>query len=170
MSNRYLIPAALVLLLQAPLARADFNDGVVAYLTGNYQEAFVIMQALAEGQENDLAMYYLGVMLAEGRGVEPDAKQAADWFRKAAMKGIPQAQHRLALAYRRGMGVPRDYEQSYAWLKTALVGGHTPAQAVLAEVAESLSAEERAAAEELARDYIRRYRPDQQQELEPTGS
>lgn len=171
MRIQYFIPVVLALLLHVPSARADFNDGVVAYLTGDYKEAYTIMRALAEAQENDLAMYYLGIMLEEGRGVDPDAKQAAGWFRKAAEKGIPQAQNRLALMYRKGTGVPRDYEQAYAWLKTALAGGHNPSQVVLIEIVGSLSAEEREAAEELARDYIRRYRPDTKTETETsTGS
>lgn len=167
MYRRCFLPAVLALLMQhAPPARADFNDGVVAYLSGNYREAFVIMQALAETQEHELAMYYLAIMLQEGRGVEPDARAAARWLRTAAEKGVPQAQNRLARLYRRGEGVPRDYEQAYAWLRTALLGGHEPSRGELAEVAQSLSAEEREAADVLARDYVRRYRPDREERPE----
>ncbi len=153
----------LVLVLQSPLARADFNDGVVAFLSGDYDEAFLIMQALAETESNDLAMYYLGVMLHEGRGVDPDYKQAVRWFRQASEVGIPQAQNRLARMYREGAGVTRDYEQAYAWYRTAVAGGHTPSEAELSKVVGKLSATERAAAEKLARNYIRQYRPDREE-------
>ena len=152
-----------MLALQSPLARADFNDGVVAFLSGDYDEAFLIFQALAETESSYLAMYYLGVMLHEGRGVAPDHKQAVRWFKQASEVGIPQAQNRLARMYRDGTGVTRDYEQAYAWYRTAVAGGHAPSEAELPMVVGKLSASERAEADKLARRYIREYRPDQEE-------
>jgi TPR repeat protein len=43
-----------------------------------------------------VAQYNLGVMYAEGRGVEKNEHEAVEWFRKAAEQGGPAAQNKLA--------------------------------------------------------------------------
>ncbi|MEM6998969.1 MAG: sel1 repeat family protein, partial [Pseudomonadota bacterium] len=52
--------------------RADFNDGVVTYLMGDYDKAFTTMQSLAETSDHGFAQYYLGMMYMKGQGVEQD--------------------------------------------------------------------------------------------------
>ena len=76
-------------------ARADFNDGVVAYLMADYEKAFKTMQSLAETSDHGYAQYYMGMMYLKGQGVEQDYKAASDWFRKASEKNIAQAQYKL---------------------------------------------------------------------------
>ena len=96
--------------------RADFNDGVVAYLMADYEKAFTTMQSLAETSDHGYAQYYMGMMYLKGQGVEQDYKAASDWFRKASEKNIAQAQYKLGDLYFKGRGVPKDYEYSYIWL------------------------------------------------------
>ena len=67
-------------------ARADFNDGVVAYLMADYEKAFKTMQSLAETSDHGYAQYYMGMMYLKGQGVEQDYKAASNWFRKASEK------------------------------------------------------------------------------------
>ena len=43
-------------------ARADFNDGVIAYVMNDYEKAFTTMQSLAETSDHGYAQYYMGVM------------------------------------------------------------------------------------------------------------
>ena len=43
-------------------ARADFNDGVVAYLMADYEKAFKTMQSLAETSDHGYAQYYLSLI------------------------------------------------------------------------------------------------------------
>ncbi|MDD9824267.1 MAG: tetratricopeptide repeat protein [Gammaproteobacteria bacterium] len=148
--------------LYAAPAYADFNDGVVAYLQGDYQRSFVIMQALAEGADHGYAMYYLGTMYLEGRGAERDAKQAAHWLQSAAEQGIPQAQFKLGNLYMKGKGLPLDYERAYAWYRVGAEAEHPPSERAVAQAREKLSAEELTAANTLAREYIRKYGADAQ--------
>lgn len=53
-------PAAVLLALAlcvvaVPHARADFNDGVVAYLMGDYERAYATMRSLAEATDHAYA-------------------------------------------------------------------------------------------------------------------
>src|SRR5579875_2006350 len=54
------------------------------------------------------AAYEIGVRYAEGRGVQPDATQAARWFAIAASKGLALAQFRYASQLEKGLGVKKD--------------------------------------------------------------
>ena len=46
-------------------ARADFNDGVIAYVMNDYEKAFTTMQSLAETSDHGYAQYYMGVMYSK---------------------------------------------------------------------------------------------------------
>jgi hypothetical protein len=62
------------------------------------------------------------MLTAEGQGVVRDPVAAVGWYRKAAEQGFPQAQTRLALAYRNGQGVPVDRAKSVELLHQAAAG------------------------------------------------
>ena len=95
--------------------RADFNDGVVAYLMADYEKAFSTMQALAETSDHGYAQYYMAMMYLKGQGVDQNYKVASEWFRRASEKNIAQAQYKLGDLYFNGRGVPKDYENAYIW-------------------------------------------------------
>ena len=66
------------------------------YCTGNgvpqdFRQAIVWYERAAE-LGNVLAQYNLAVMLAKGKGCEPDRVAAQSWFAKAAERGLPPAQ------------------------------------------------------------------------------
>jgi len=61
---------------------------------------------------NPFAQYLLGKVKLERQ----QYSQAADWMRKAAEQGLPQAQLQLALLLRDGQGVPQDKAQAYVWM------------------------------------------------------
>ena len=65
------------------------------------------------------AQYNLGIMYADGRGVERDMSQAARWYRQAAEQGIAEAQYNLGTLYGTGVGVPQDEERAAQWLHRA---------------------------------------------------
>lgn len=155
----------------APYSRADFNDGVVAYLTGRYEEAYATMRSLAETADHGYAQYYVAMMHLNGQGVQQDYEEAAKWFRKAAEHGIPQAQYKLGSLYLNGQGMPRDYEQAYAWYLTGAAHQHKQSVAALEGVRERLSPEELKEAEKLSQKLVRAYgpqnEPDQPVEIQP---
>ncbi len=85
--------AVLLVVLAAP-AWADFSDGVAAYDRGDYATAFSEWKPLAE-QGNAGAQFNLGVMYYKGRGVPQDYAEAVKWYRKAAEQGNAGAQFNL---------------------------------------------------------------------------
>ena len=156
---RSLLAAACLTLAGMPAAHADFNDGVVAYLMGDYQTAYNTMRSLAETADHAYAQYYVGMMYLNGQGVEQSYDDAGTWFRKAAEHGISQAQFKLATLYFNGQGVPRDYEYAYAWYSVGAVHNHKQSQDAIADAKAKLSAEELTEAEKLSEKFIRDYGP-----------
>jgi TPR repeat protein len=67
-------------------------------------------------------------MLANGRGLPRDDAAAAEWFRKAADQGFPQAQFNLASFYASGRGVQRDDAVAAGWFERAAMQDLAPAQ------------------------------------------
>lgn len=163
---------ALTLLLAGmQFAHADFNDGVVAYLMGNYQQAYATMRPLAETANFSLAQYYLGMMYLNGQGVDQSYKKAGKWFLKAAEQGIPQAQYKLGMLYFKGQGLPLDFVRAYAWFRTGASHHHELSIKAVPKAKAELSAAELKDAEQLAGQYIKKYGPSKKpQGSENTGS
>ncbi len=153
---------ALLLYFATSTARADFNDGVVAYLTGDYDQAFITMQSLGETADHSLAQYYLGMMYLQGQGIEQDYNKAGEWFRKSAENSIPQAQYKLGRLYMQGRGVPKDYEFAYAWFSAGAAHKHQKSISAIEDTMAKLSEQELAEAKKLSREYITKYGPKEQ--------
>ena len=157
-----------LLLLGLTAARADFNDGVVAYLMGDYETAYNTMISIAKTNETDpLPQYYLGVMYMKGQGVEQDYEKASEWLRKAAENRLPQAQYKLANLYTMGKGVPRDYEFAYIWYRVGASHEHNLSLNAVEKAREKLSETEYSAAEKAISEYIEKYGPAPQEEQDP---
>ena len=62
---------------------ATFDDGMVAYLEGDFEGTRAIWQPLALAGDID-AQRGLGRAYRDGVGTEPDLLAAAQWFRRAA--------------------------------------------------------------------------------------
>jgi TPR repeat protein len=151
------LSSALLLISLASAARADFNDGVVALLTGKYEQALETFVPLAEASDHAYAQYFLGRMYENGEGVEKNRSTAAEWYRKAAEKGVGDAQYRLGKMYEDGDGVPHDVEYAYGWYSVAAHLGNPKGTAAAARAKAQLSASELVAADKLSRDLIEKY-------------
>ncbi|RMD62126.1 MAG: sel1 repeat family protein, partial [Alphaproteobacteria bacterium] len=86
-----------------------------------------------------------------GLGTRADAAAAARWYRRAAMAGDAVAQLNLGDFYARGIGVRRDPVCAFVWLSRAAAQGRFWAATRRDEIAATLSPQQRAAAEALAR-------------------
>jgi TPR repeat protein len=150
-------PLALLLAFLTATARADFNDGVLALMTGDNDKALQTFVPLAETSDHAYAQYFLGRMHAEGRGVAVNREEAAKWFRKAAEKGVQDAQFRLGGCYERGEGVPRDMEYAYGWYSVAAHIGNPKAAAAMKAAEGRLSAQELESARTLSQEMIQKY-------------
>lgn len=85
----FIIAWALCLCLAAPVS-ADFDEGLSAFLDGDYRRAREIwmdLSALGDAQ----SQFGLGMIFEGGRGVPPDAAKAAEWYFRAAQQGMSEA-------------------------------------------------------------------------------
>jgi TPR repeat protein len=71
------------------------------------------------------AQRVVGDFYRDGRGgVGADARQAAEWYRRAADGDDIRAQYSLGQMYLDGQDLPRDYGSAYQWF--ALAAGQAP--------------------------------------------
>ena len=110
----------------------------------------------AAEQGDVLAQYFSGLMYANGRGAPEDDAEAVKWYRRAAEQGLAAAQAALGVMYATGRGVPEDDVQAYAWFNIAVAQG-VEAEGNKKRIAESMTREQRAQAQELARQYWEAY-------------
>jgi hypothetical protein len=80
------------------LFAADFTQAVESYTKGNYIQAFNIFYTLAK-EDDEKAQYNVGLMYAQGLGVQKDMSKAVKWYEKSATQGNAFAQYNLAQYY-----------------------------------------------------------------------
>ncbi|MBB4304869.1 localization factor PodJL [Rhodobium orientis] len=86
--------------------------------------------AAADG--NPDAQFEVAARYTEGRGVRPDLKLAAKWYRLAADQGLAPAEYRLGSLYEKGTGVAKDMDEARKWYRRAAEKGNTKAMHNLA--------------------------------------
>lgn len=108
----------------AAQAHAGIEEGVQAYIAGDYSKSFAEFRPLAE-QGDPNAQYYMGFMIHHGYGVKRNEAEAAKWFRMAAEQGEWQSQYYLGVIYEKGVGLPQDLAAAHMWLSLAAVNPGT---------------------------------------------
>ena len=100
------------------VAVADYQEGLLSYQTGRYEQALTQFRTLAlTGHPG--AEFMLGVMYFTGSGVPRDPVIAAIYFRNSADKGDTGGQLAFGSIYIRGVGVNQDLVEARAWLLLA---------------------------------------------------
>lgn len=73
---------------------------------------------------NRIAMHDLALYYAEGRGgVEADLPTAANWFEKAAERGVVDSQFNLGVLFESGQGLPKNMSDAFVWYSIAAAQG-----------------------------------------------
>ena len=127
-------------------AKADFEDGLEAFDSGDLEAAVAEWRPLAESGDIEAQVALAGLYLS-GTGVPADPASAVRWYRLAAERGDPVAQLNLGDLYARGLGVGRDLVQAYLWLSLAIAQGRRWPAARRAQIAPLMSPVEIARAE-----------------------
>jgi len=109
---------------------------------------------LAAASGHAEAQFNLGVMYANGWGVEMNDAEAAKYYRQAAERGWACAQRSLAYVISRGIGTEENIREAYMWYYIAAQRGDTASFSNRDELAEQLSEEDRATAQDLAQKWI----------------
>ena len=79
-----------------------------------------------------LAMFEIGAVYTEGRGLKANLTEAAKWYQRAADAGVVPAQYRLGSLYEKGTGVGRDLKKARALYLQAAEQGNASAMHNLA--------------------------------------
>ncbi len=124
---KFLIVAVMISVALGGSVLAEFDEGLVAAMSGDYVTAYREFHPLA-GKGDAEAQHNLGVMYYNGHGVAKNFGEAAKWFRKAAEQGIAEAQSSLGIMYHKGEGVALDHAQSVIWYRLAADQGFAWAQ------------------------------------------
>jgi len=126
-------------ILLAPTAHAQddadvsFDDGYAAYQRGNFYEARTIWETLADAGDVR-ALYNLGTIYAQGRGVTPDLTAARTFWERAALNGHVRAMHNLALSLIADASLREEnvaaevYDMAVQWLSLAAETGFANSQ------------------------------------------
>ena len=109
---------AAILALPWAAVAGPIEDGLAAWSKGDYETAVSRLRPIAL-KGNTVAAYYMGLMHADGRGLDRNPAKAAEWFLIAANKGYALAQIRMAEISTVGLGVPRDPGQAVKWYTLA---------------------------------------------------
>lgn len=100
----------------------------------NYKKAVELYKKAAE-QGHPLATFKLGEIYANGKGVQKDHIEAAEWYKKAAKIYIKEAEQgdvysqvQLGDMYYKGLGLSRDYSEALKWYSKASKQGYADGQ------------------------------------------
>lgn len=121
-----LMALVLSMSLAVSAVAGPLEDGMDAYKRKDYATALQLLRPLAE-QGNPDAMFQLGAMYDEGKGVPQDYAEAAKWYRKAAEKGDMGATEILGDMFESGLGVPHNYAEALKLYRKAAQQGYAPA-------------------------------------------
>lgn len=106
--------------------KAATKEASSLYDQKKYDEAVIKAKEGARyGDPN--AMNLLGLMAADGNGLDQDAGLSAYWYRRAAELGDEFAQMNLAYYYYNGKGVPKDPALAFKWAERAAAKQQTDA-------------------------------------------
>jgi hypothetical protein len=112
---------------------ADFDKGMKAYDSQNYEAALAEWLPLAE-QGNVKAQRWLGHLYGVGQGVPLSDAIAFKWHLKSAEQGYAPAQKDVAMSYANGDGVAEDDKKAVKWLIKSAKQGYDWSQFFLARM------------------------------------
>jgi TPR repeat protein len=134
-------------------AFGPMDDAKAAYMRHDYAKAAKLIRPLAERGNAD-AQTKLGDLYRRGLGVPQSFREAARWYRMAAVQGDAQGQNNLGLMYYY-LGKPggdgEDYIRAYMWYDIAVAAKNPEAAINLKAAAALLKPAQIARARDMAR-------------------
>lgn len=102
---------------------------------GNVAASFLVFRQAAEqgsaAAQLELAAFYDPLAPTKG-GFTPDGTRAADWYERAALAGLPEAQRKLGLLFAKGgAGLTADAAKAKTWLRQAAAQNDADAKKAL---------------------------------------
>ena len=119
--------SAWLLLLPFAACAGELEQGLAAYRTKNYAQAFMYLQPLAE-QGVPAAQFTLGEMYRRGRGFVPSAPEALPLLQQAAAANYLPACIALGEMFESGDGVKQNEDAAAQWFQKAAEAGDAKGQ------------------------------------------
>ena len=103
---------------------------------GDMAAAFLVFRHVAETgnapAQLEVAAYFDPLTQPARGGFTPDGARAADWYERAALAGLPEAQRKLGLLLTKGgAGLTADPAKARTWLQQAAAQNDTDAKKAL---------------------------------------
>lgn len=130
--SRIVLPIA-TLILAFPAWSADFQAGMDAFNSADYDKALTEWQPLADAGDAD-GQYGLGMLYGNGFGVDMIDEKAIEYYNLASAQGHADAKYNLGVMYQNGWGVDMNEEEAARIFREAAVQGHVAAQMGLAQI------------------------------------
>jgi TPR repeat protein len=117
-----------IMVLATGVWASEFDVAVTEYNQGNYIKALDAFYTLAK-EGDPKAQFNVGLIYANGKGVNKDTYQAMEWYKKAAEQGNTAAQYNLAklIAQRPDKEDPHARKRVKYWYEKAAEGGQKEA-------------------------------------------
>ena len=106
---------------------STLREAQAALDKADYDPAVRVLKPLVDSG-NAEALYVMGRLILEGKGVKKNNTRAAEFFRLAAEKGDVSAMNSWATSLVTGDGVPRNYHEAARWFRKAADQGLAMAQ------------------------------------------
>lgn len=104
-------------------AWADYNSGMAAYASGDFDTAAREFSMLAAKGDRE-GQYNMGLLYEEGQGVSKSFNEAVSSYTKAAQQGYVDAYFALGEIYISRSAPKKDRVAAYRWLEMAAKHGH----------------------------------------------
>jgi hypothetical protein len=114
----------------------------------NPAKAAAVIELLHEAAEQNHggALYLLGQLYENARGVARDPVKAFAYYRRSAEAGFAEAQVTMGTLCSDGISLPVDYVEAYVWYARAATGGHRVAASLRRTLERKLTPEQLAEA------------------------
>ncbi len=99
-----------------------------------------LVEAAKDG--DPIALFEIGSRYTDGRGVDTDLSEAANWYKLSADRGFAPAQYRIGTLFEKGTGITRDIEKAMDYYQKAADAGNVSAMHNLAVLFASGAKEE----------------------------
>ncbi|MCH8099543.1 MAG: sel1 repeat family protein [Proteobacteria bacterium] len=130
MRNAHAVVVAASLLFITAVWGDDFQQGLDAYNSADYETALAKWQPLADSGDAN-SQFGLGQMYGNGFGVMMDDDLAIKYYGLAVQQGHAQAQCNLAVMYQNGWGVTQNDAEAAKLYTLAAEQGVTEAQVAI---------------------------------------
>lgn len=125
--------AAVPLFLATAAWSGDFQTGLDAFNSGDYETALAEWQPLADAGDAQ-GQYGLGMLYGNGFGVDMNDEKALSNYGLASEQGHADAQYKLGVMHQNGWGVPMNEEEAAKFFLLAAESGHMDAQIGLGQI------------------------------------